>query len=52
MVDQSEQKKAWEKLTVIKEKDKELRMKAARLRRQLAELEKELKQVSMISAVN
>jgi myotubularin-related protein 9 len=41
VVDQTPQKKAWEAITSLREKDKELRLKAMRLRRQLADLEKE-----------
>jgi hypothetical protein len=40
-VDQTPQQKAWETITSLREKDKELRLKATRLRRQLADLEKE-----------
>jgi hypothetical protein len=41
VVDQTPQQKAWETITSLREKDKELRLKATRLRRQLADLEKE-----------
>jgi hypothetical protein len=40
-VDQTPQQKAWEMITSLREKDKELQLKATRLRRQLADLEKE-----------
>lgn len=40
-MDQTPQQKAWEVITSLREKDKELRLKATRLRRQLADLEKE-----------
>uniref|UniRef100_A0A1B6CPY7 Myotubularin phosphatase domain-containing protein n=1 Tax=Clastoptera arizonana TaxID=38151 RepID=A0A1B6CPY7_9HEMI len=52
VVDQTEQKNALDKITTIKEKDKELRLKAIRLQRQLTEMEKELKLVTIVPAVN
>ncbi|PSN52380.1 hypothetical protein C0J52_06724 [Blattella germanica] len=41
VVDQTPQQKAWETITSLREKDKELRLKATRLRRQLLDLERE-----------
>jgi len=41
VVDQTPQQKAWETITALREKDKELRLKATRLRRQLLDLERE-----------
>lgn len=52
VVDQTEQKVAWKAIAVLKEKDKELRIKAARLRRQLADFEKEAIQAGLVAAGN
>lgn len=41
VIDHSPQQKALQAVMVLKENDKELRFRATRLRRQLAELEKE-----------
>ncbi|XP_039295566.1 myotubularin-related protein 9 [Nilaparvata lugens] len=41
VVEQREQSEAWKSIAALKEKDKELRLKASRLRRQLIDLEKE-----------
>ncbi|XP_067014319.1 myotubularin-related protein 9 [Anabrus simplex] len=41
VVDQTPQQEAWRTITELREHDKELRLKATRLRRQLADLEKE-----------
>lgn len=41
LIDQSKQQEAWEEITKIREHDKELRSKVAKLRRQLASLERE-----------
>lgn len=43
---------AWKAIAVLKEKDKELRIKAARLRRQLADFEKEAVQAGLVTAGN
>lgn len=49
VVDQTEQKMAWKKITQLRDQEKELRMKAARLRRQLADLEREAVQAGIMT---
>lgn len=49
VVDQSEQREAWRSIAALKERDKELRLKAGRLRRQLIDLEKEAKHLGIVT---
>nr|CAD7396810.1 unnamed protein product [Timema cristinae] len=49
VVDQGPQKEAWVTITTLREKDKELRLKACRLRRQLADLQKEAVEVGILA---
>nr|CAD7413434.1 unnamed protein product [Timema poppensis] len=49
VVDQGPQKEAWVTITSLREKDKELRLKACRLRRQLADLQKEAVEVGILA---
>lgn len=50
VIDQSEREQAWRKIAQLRDKDKELRMRATRLRRQLADLEREAIQAGLLSA--
>ncbi|GLG92762.1 Myotubularin [Gryllus bimaculatus] len=49
VVDQSPQRQAWRTITALRERDKELRLKATRLRRQLAELEREAVEAGVLA---
>ncbi|KAG8242888.1 Myotubularin- protein 9 [Homalodisca vitripennis] len=49
VIDQTERKQAWRQIMQLRDKDKELRMKAGRLRRQLADLEREAIQAGVLA---
>lgn len=49
VVDQSARRDAWRHVTQLRDKDKELRQRATRLRRQLQELEREAVQAGLLT---
>lgn len=48
VIDQKEERSAWEKINKIKETEKDLQGQSGRLQRQLAELEKEARSLGLL----